>query len=148
MAIESRVERERVTETARQGLIALRTSGDLFQWYGTYFAQLGAKTLGKLINDEHLRIEAAAREMKRRMTQLMEERRAREAADPYSPANLARRGQPQGNAPSEWKRYFVTGPKEDRATLAEEDARSEDVQWSEGEGERAKRPSKDIDISE
>ncbi len=136
VAITERAERERVTETARQKLPGLKTAGDFLAWHGHFFSLLGAKILNKLMNNERLRIESAERNTKRRLAEKAEERRVKERGHPYSAANLARRGQPQSSAPSEWKQDKIIGPKEDRAAIEEEDRHAEEVQWSEGEGER------------
>ena len=137
MALD-RVEREKVTEAAKQRLRVLKTMGDLFEWYGANFSLLGARILGKLINDEHLRLESVKRETARRMKELRDEREAIEDKFAYSPKNMNRQGRTQTKAPSEWKRQHDNAVQ-DAKDLAAQDARADDVEFQTGPGERDQR---------
>lgn len=136
MAIENREEREALTETARGRLVLLRTMADLFAWWAE-FRVLSPKILGALINDEHLRIESAKRETARRMKELRDARRAKERNDPTSDENMRRLYPVVGKAPIQWNRERKA-QEQDRKDLAEKDRQAKEVQWAEGEGERAK----------
>lgn len=135
---KTRAETESIAAAAAVQLDDCHTAPDVYSWYGRFFSVIGPKYLGTILNDKRLAIEAAARDLRRDVKRRVDAKAAQDRNNPYSDQNLYERGHPQPGTQTEWKR------EKDRQAqalkdIADEERRVDEIEYSEGEGERGKQ---------
>lgn len=133
----TREDREKIMKAAGYALQPMVAMQDMLDWYaGLHKAELGPKWIGQVILAEHKRRATAAADRQRFLKKAADKALEKEAGWKYSDQNLANRGQPQSGAKGPWSRSRRA--MEEAAKDLDREAK-EDVQFVEGEGERAKR---------
>lgn len=136
MALD-RESREKIMKAAGYALQPMVAMQDMLDWYaGLHKAQLGPKWIGQVILAEHKRRATAKMDRQRIIKRAGKEAVEKEDSFKYSDAKLAQRGQVQSGHKGPWSRERKA--MEQAAKDLDREAR-EDVQFVEGEGERAKR---------